>query len=202
MSAGTSSKNNRTLGIALGFVVAGMVAMAFAAVPLYELFCRVTGYGGTTQIAGAAPDVISEREITIRFDANTAPGLAWDFGPEEKSMPIRVGESGLAFYKAANIGDAVSTGVATFNVTPLRAGKYFNKVACFCFNEQALDPGEEMLMGVSFFVDPAMLDDRDMDTIETITLSYTFFAAPGEEETAAQSESGTLGQSARLSSER
>lgn len=180
---------NARVAISLAAVVCGMVGLAFASVPLYELFCRVTGFGGTTQVADAVPEMISERRITVRFNADVSPKLPWDFRPEETSVELRVGEPGLAFYVATNEAARPTTGTANFNVTPDKAGIYFSKVQCFCFEEQELKPGESMRMGVSFFVDPALLDDPGMADVETITLSYTFFRdlddlASEEEETA------------------
>ena len=183
-----NAANART-AISLAAVVCGMVGLAFASVPLYELFCRVTGFGGTTQVADSAPEMISDRRITVRFNADVSPKLPWDFKPEETSVELRVGEPGLAFYVATNEAARPTTGTANFNVTPDKAGIYFSKVQCFCFEEQELKPGESMRMGVSFFVDPALLDDPGMADVETITLSYTFFRdlddlASEEEETA------------------
>ena len=183
-----NAANTRT-AISLAAVVCGMVGLAFASVPLYELFCRVTGFGGTTQVAEAAPETISERRITVRFNADVSPKLPWNFKPEETSVELRIGEPGLAFYVATNKAARPTTGTANFNVTPDKAGIYFSKVQCFCFEEQELKPGESMRMGVSFFVDPALLEDPGMADVETITLSYTFFRdlddlAREEEETA------------------
>lgn len=174
-------QKNARIALVLAAVACGMVAMAFAAVPLYRLFCQLTGYGGTTQVATSAPETVSDREIVVRLDANVHPGLPWAFQPEVRSVTLKVGQQGLVFYQAHNLATYATAGVATFNVTPLQAGQYFNKVQCFCFNEQWLDPDAKVDMGVSFFVDPAMLADPDMDSVHTITLSYTFFAAPDEE---------------------
>lgn len=173
---GGRRERNARIALILGGVVCAMIALAFAAVPLYRLFCQVTGYGGTTQVAESLPETSAERVITVRFDATVHPGLPWSFQPEERQIALHVGESGLVFYKAKNLADHLTAGTATFNVTPLKAGQYFNKVACFCFDEQQLKAGEEIDMGVSFFVDPAILDDRNLDDVTTITLSYTFFA--------------------------
>ena len=170
----TGGRNLRT-GLALSLVVVGMVGLSFAAVPLYRLFCQVTGYGGTTQVAEAVPERAGERNFTVRFDANVDSRLAWAFAPLQRAVEVRVGEQALIFYKARNLTDKTLFGTATFNVTPLKAGQYFNKVQCFCFTEQRLEPGEEVDMAVSFYVDPAVSEDIDMDEVETITLSYTFF---------------------------
>ena len=160
----------------LGGVVCGMVGLAFAAVPLYRLFCQVTGFGGTTQVAEAAPVEIGERVVTIRFNADTARDLPWYFKPEQRKMKVRVGEMAMAVYNAENRSDRALVGSSTFNVTPVKAGVYFNKIECFCFEEQLLAPGERADFPVSFFVDPEIVEDRRLDDVTTITLSYTFFA--------------------------
>ncbi len=152
-----------------------MVGVSFAAVPLYELFCQVTGYGGTTQRAEQYSDVILDRTITVRFDANTSGALDWDFKPVQRSVELRIGETGQASYRAVATGKRPSMGQATFNVTPQAAGAYFNKIDCFCFVETELQPGESMDMPVVFFVDPAIVDAPETMNINTITLSYTFF---------------------------
>jgi cytochrome c oxidase assembly protein subunit 11 len=172
----------RFTALALTGVVAGMGGAAFAAVPAYRLFCQVTGFGGTTQRAEAVPTVVSDRIITIQFDANTDRDLPWRFRPKQRQVSVRVGEEGLAFYRAENLSDEIVMGQAGFNVTPLKVGKYFNKVQCFCFNEQVLQPGQAVDMPVTFFVDPAILEDRDLDDVHNITLSYTFFRQEMSEE--------------------
>lgn len=155
--------------------VAGMVGMAFAAVPLYRLFCQITGLAGTTQRADAAPDAAIDRDVSVRFDANVGNGLGWGFRPLTRSVEIKVGAMGEAVFVAENRTDRPTTGTAVFNVTPLVVGAYFNKIACFCFDEQTLQPGERIEMPVTFFIDPAIADDPDLDYIRTITLSYTFY---------------------------
>ncbi|HET7716707.1 MAG TPA: cytochrome c oxidase assembly protein [Bauldia sp.] len=155
--------------------VAGMVGMAFAAVPLYRLFCQITGLAGTTQQADSAPETVIERLVDVRFDANVGNGLGWGFRPMTRSVEIKVGEVGEAVFLAENRGGRPTTGTAVFNVTPLEVGAYFNKIACFCFEEQTLQPGERVEMPVTFFVDPAIADDPDLDHVRTITLSYTFY---------------------------
>lgn len=169
-------KNNRMAMIVIG-VVFVMVALSFASVPLYNIFCRVTGWSGTTQVSDALPseDEILDREMKIRFDANTASDLPWYFKPEEAQVTVKVGARGFINYIAENEGDMPVAGTAVFNVTPLKAGKYFQKVQCFCFNEQILDPRERVNMPVLFYVDPAIADDRNMDDVKVITLSYSFF---------------------------
>jgi cytochrome c oxidase assembly protein subunit 11 len=169
-----AGRNNR-LAMVLAAVVCGMVALAFASVPLYRLFCQVTGFGGTTQVAEAPAGEIGERVIAVRFNADVNPRLPWEFRPEQREIKLRVGEQALAFYRAKNTTAQATVGTATFNVTPAKAGPYFNKVACFCFDEQRLEAGEEVDMGVSFFVDPAIVEDPNLDDVRTITLSYTFF---------------------------
>jgi cytochrome c oxidase assembly protein subunit 11 len=156
-------------------LIALMLGLTAAAVPLYRLFCQVTGYGGTTQVAEALPAAISEQIIKVRFNADVDPDLPWRFEPAQREVEVRLGEQHLAYYRASNRSDRPITGQATFNVTPDKAGAYFDKIACFCFTEQVLQPGEEVDMPVSFFVDPAILDDLNAREVKTITLSYTFF---------------------------
>ena len=173
-------KNARTGLTVLGIVVM-MVGVSFAAVPLYDLFCRVTGFGGTTQTSAALPDRIVDRVVTVRFDANTGRNMPWDFKPEMREIQVRLGEKGITSYNAHNRLSKTTTGTALYNVTPAKAGIYFNKIQCFCFAEQALAPGESMDMPVLFYVDPAMADDPDMADVTTITLSYTFYEASSKE---------------------
>ncbi len=176
-----AQRNQATL-LSLVLLVGCMVGLAFASVPLYRLFCQVTGYGGTTQTAQAVPDAPAERVITVRFNADTNPDLPWSFKPGDVAVDLRVGEEGLTFYRAVNQGPISTVGTATYNVTPQKAGIYFNKLECFCFTEQLLRPGEAMDMPVSFFVDPAIMDDPNLDDVSTITLSYTFFPAKLEQD--------------------
>jgi cytochrome c oxidase assembly protein subunit 11 len=163
-----------TAGIAAA-VVLGMTGMAFAAVPLYQAFCKLTGYGGTTQEAIAAPDQVLERRIEIRFDANIAPDLPVEFAPKQISETLRIGETGLAFYRIRNLSDQPIVARATYNVTPHVAGQYFAKLECFCFQDQTIAAGAEADLPVVFFVDPELVDDPDTREIQTLTLSYTFF---------------------------
>lgn len=158
-----------------------MVGLAFASVPLYNLFCRVTGYGGTTQRATQAPAEILEREITVRFNADTSPNLPWTFKPGQHEITLKIGQQGLVSYLAENKLDIPTTGTAVYNVTPAKAGQYFHKIECFCFAEQTLTPGQSMHMPVLFYLDPAMDKDRNMDDVKNVTLSYTFFPAGTEE---------------------
>ena len=153
----------------------GMAGLAWAAVPLYDMFCRVTGFAGTTQVAESGSDVVLDRTVTIRFDGSTARGMPWEFKPVTKPVKIRIGETALAFYEAYNPTDRVIAGTASFNVTPFSVGGYFTKIDCFCFTEQVLHPGERVTMPVTFYVDPEMVDDPESRGVTTITLSYTFF---------------------------
>ncbi|WDZ77452.1 cytochrome c oxidase assembly protein [Ensifer adhaerens] len=166
--------NRVVVGTCLAFV-AGMVGMAYAAVPLYDMFCRVTGYNGTTQRVEQASDVILDEKVKVTFDANTSGGLPWEFKPVQRDIDIRIGETVQVMYRAKNLSSKPTTGQATFNVTPMQAGAYFNKVQCFCFTETTLQPGEEMEMPVVFFVDPDIVKAVETKDIKTLTLSYTFY---------------------------
>ncbi len=179
------SRNARTAAV-LSAVVVGMIGLSFASVPLYRIFCQVTGFGGTTQVAEALPDApASARVIEVRFNADVDPDLPWSFQPVQRSVSLRVGEPGLAYFRARNLGDRAFVGSATFNVTPLKTGEYFTKVQCFCFEEQRLEPGEDVDMPVSFYIDPEILEDRNVDEVKTITLSYTFYRQRDDEPEAA-----------------
>jgi len=167
-----------------------MLALAYAAVPLYQIFCQVTGYGGTVQRAEEASERIVDRKITVRFDANVARGMAWEFEPVTRSLELRLGENALADYQAFNPTSEPVSGTATFNVSPAAAGRYFNKIECFCFTEQLLGPGESAKMPVSFFVDPELENDPDTRKIQEITLSYTFFRIENADGVAAASDGG------------
>lgn len=175
----TPRRHTRTLVPLIG-VIAGMAAMAWAAVPLYDLFCRVTGFGGTPLVAEAGADRVLDQTVRVRFDASTAAGLPWDFRPEKTTRTVHIGETALAFYEATNTTDRPITGTATFNVTPPSVGGYFVKIDCFCFQEQTLAPGETVMMPVTFFVDPAIVEDGEARVVDTITLSYTFFEKPAD----------------------
>lgn len=166
--------------MALGLVVA-MGGMAYAAVPLYEVFCQVTGYAGTPQRADAGSTQILDRSIKVRFNADKERDLPWSFQPVQKEVSIQVGENTLAFFRAKNESDETVTGTATYNVTPATAGLYFTKVECFCFTEQVLMPGQQVDMPVSFYIDPDIATDANMDHIRTVTLSYTFYRQPSPE---------------------
>jgi len=168
-------RNGRTAALA-GLLVVLMVGLAYASVPLYRLFCQVTGFAGTTQRAAEAdvPGAVG-RMISVRFDANVSPALGWEFRPVETHRRIAIGARNIALFSARNRSDRPLTGTATFNVTPSQAGQYFTKIQCFCFTEQTLQPGQEVRMPVVFFVDPRLLDDPDARDISEITLSYTFY---------------------------
>jgi cytochrome c oxidase assembly protein subunit 11 len=170
-----STQSNNRIAFRLVGLVLVMGALAWAAVPFYDWFCRVTGYAGTTNVAKADSDLILDEMVTVRFDANVAKGMAWKFKPVQREMTLRIGETGLAFYEAYNPTDRVIAGTASYNVTPDVAGYYFDKIQCFCFTEQVLQPGERMEMPVSFYVDPDLVKDRDAGRIRYITLSYTFY---------------------------
>jgi len=163
------------VAFACGVTVAAMVGASYAAVPFYNWFCRVTGYGGTPQIATAAPTEVVDRLVTVRFDSNVAPGLPWRFEPEQNSIRVKLGEVATVHYRVINEAARPITAQAAYNVTPLLVGSYFQKINCFCFTEQRLKPGETREMAVVFYVDPAMLKDADGAGVDTITLSYTFY---------------------------
>ena len=188
MSAVTlEDRNKRTMLIAFGAALA-MLGMGYAAVPLYNLFCSVTGFGGTTQVASESDAALAERlaasaggkTYSIRFDANTSRNMPWEFKPVQVTDTVAIGQRDMAFYTARNDSSVPITGTATFNVEPEQAGRYFNKIQCFCFTEQTLLPGEEIRMPVLYYVDPAALDDPNMEGVEQITLSYTFHRAAQE----------------------
>ncbi|MBS3962243.1 MAG: cytochrome c oxidase assembly protein [Sandarakinorhabdus sp.] len=168
-------------GLMAAAIAVGMVGLAYASVPLYRIFCQVTGFGGTTQKsdAAAAPteeqiQALAGRTIRVRFDGNVR-NLPWQFAPSSKTVEVKIGQQNLAYYRATSTSAVATTGTATFNVSPANAGRYFNKIQCFCFNEQTLAPGQSVEMPVVWFVDPAILDDPDARNIDEITLSYTFF---------------------------
>jgi cytochrome c oxidase assembly protein subunit 11 len=182
---------HRTVALALVGLVAVMTGLSFAAVPLYRMFCQVTGYGGTPQRAEAAPERGLDRVIRVRFDANIDRALPWSFTPVERVIEVKIGETALAFFKAANTSNAPVTGTAVFNVVPERAARYFNKIECFCFKEQTLAPGASIEMPVTFFIDPKLVDDEDTRNISEITLSYTFYRAGEDAGLAASDKSGS-----------
>jgi cytochrome c oxidase assembly protein subunit 11 len=171
---------NRRLFLALIGLTAGMAGLAYASVPLYRLFCQVTGYGGTPRQAAVAPGAVYDRKITVTFTGDVAGGLGWRFQPEQRNLTLKVGENKLAFYVAQNLEAAPVTGRAAFNVSPEVFGQYFTKIDCFCFKEQTLRPGERVEMPVSFYIDPAILDDPILSGINNVTLSYTFFRSDSQ----------------------
>jgi cytochrome c oxidase assembly protein subunit 11 len=181
---------NVQTGLKAGSLALAMLGLGFASVPLYRIFCQVTGFGGTTMVASENEALLASqiaqssgtRSISIRFDGSTARDMPWTFRPAQVTEKVQIGERDLAFYTARNDSDRPITGVASFNVAPAYAGKYFHKVQCFCFTEQTLQPGEEVRMPVLFFVDPAILQDENAKDVEQITLSYTFHEAlePGK----------------------
>jgi cytochrome c oxidase assembly protein subunit 11 len=174
-------RRTRIIAVALGGVVAGMIGLSFASVPLYRMFCQATGYDGTPKTQGVVrPTAVADERVTVRFDANVNSSLPWRFRPEKREVRLRLGEETLVHFTAVNLSDQPVTGTATFNVVPEKAAAYFNKLECFCFAEQTLAPGEEVAMPVVFFVDPALAEDATARDVTTITLSYTFFRAAGD----------------------
>ena len=171
-------KKNLSLAINLMLIVLGMLCLTAASVPLYRLFCSVTGYGGTTQEGSHAPAHALNRDITVSFNADTDPALPWQFKPGQPSIKTKVGQQTLTHFTAHNNSSHPITGRAVYNVTPFQAGLYFVKIECFCFKEQTLAPGQSVDMPVLFYVDPSMADDSEMNDVQTITLSYTFFPSP------------------------
>lgn len=181
------ARSNTRIAVVCVSVVLGMVGMAYASVPLYRLFCQVTGYGGTTQTAISADGIkMIDRDVTVRFDANVDRKLPWEFKPVQRSVTIKMGEQKQIAFLAKNTSGKTMTGMATFNVTPQSAGIFFNKIECFCFTETTLKPGESLEMPVVFFVDPDMATERETRNIDEITLSYTFYERePAEKPVAA-----------------
>ncbi|MCR6630601.1 MAG: cytochrome c oxidase assembly protein [Magnetospirillum sp.] len=176
---GLDGRNRMVVLVSLAALLA-MIGLVVASVPLYRLFCKITGYGGTTRTSVVAPGA-TDRQVTVRFDASVAKGLPWRFKPDQREMKVALGEQVLATYSATNTGSQPIVGTATFNVTPDKAGRYFNKIACFCFSEQRLEPGQSVDMPVTFYVDPALADDPYANEVTTITLSYTFFPKAAED---------------------
>jgi cytochrome c oxidase assembly protein subunit 11 len=169
------STRDHVVGLSLAGLVAVMVGLSFAAVPLYRLYCQATGYGGVPQRAEQAPGEVLERTIRIRFDGNVAPGLPWSFAPVQQTMDVKIGETALAFFNATNTAATPITGRAAFNVAPDLAGRYFTKIQCFCFTEQTLAAGASIEMPVTFFVDPKIVENEDTKNMSEITLSYAFY---------------------------
>jgi cytochrome c oxidase assembly protein subunit 11 len=181
--------NNRTFGITLATLAIAMVGVSFAAIPLYRVFCSVTGYAGTPQIGPQAATGATRQIMTVRFNANVNPNLPWDFAPQQDAVRVPLGQDQLAYYTASNLAGTPVTGIALYNVTPDTVGKYFHKTACFCFNQQTLAAGQRMQFPLSFWVDPAIANDPNTADIHTITLSYTFFRTLDDAE-----KSGALAQ--------
>lgn len=167
--------SNRVTGVVVAAIVVGMVGMSFAAIPLYRAFCQATGYGGTPKIGLAAAPGGNGQTIRVRFDANIDPGLPWTFRPDQRDMTVTLGEDHLAAYRAHNNANRPMTGVALYNVTPEKVGKYFHKTACFCFNQQVLEPGQDMSFPLSFWIDPEIARDPNTANVHDIVLSYTFY---------------------------
>jgi len=170
-----ASRRDLLVAFACGGFVAVMIGVSFAAVPLYSWFCRTTGFGGTTQVAKTAPTQTSSRTVTVRFDSNIAAGLPWSFEPERRTIEVRLGEVATVYYKVTNEAARVTVGQAGYNVSPPTVGIYFEKINCFCFTTQTMKPGETRDMAVVFYVDPKLAKDSDQDSLNTITLSYTFY---------------------------
>lgn len=168
-------QDHRSTLIILSSLAFGMLALAFASSALFRMFCEKTGHGGTTQVAKALPNRIANRVLTIRFNADTQPELPWEFKPLQKHVKVKAGEVGLAYYHGKNLSPNLTVGMATYNVTPHKAGIYFNKVECFCFLEQHLEGNQETDFPVQFFIDPEIVNDPNLAEVDTITLSYTFF---------------------------
>jgi cytochrome c oxidase assembly protein subunit 11 len=188
MSRNAKARANARLASVFAGIVVGMVGLSYASVPLYRMFCQVTGYGGTTQRAEHAPEEVGQRVVTVSFNADIAgTNLPWTFAPEQRDVKVHVGEEKLIFYRAVNRGTTPVTGQATFNVTPAKAGIYFQKIQCFCFSEQTLQAGETADMPVSFFVDPEIAKDPNTRDVRNITLSYTFFRAKHDADKVARS---------------
>lgn len=173
-TASAHDAKNRRVAIRCASIALGMLGLAFASVPLYAMFCAATGYGGTTQRVTKGSDVVLDRTITVMFDSNVNGQLPWVFEPVQRTIDVKLGETALAFYRATNTSKHAVTGRAVYNVAPESAGIHFNKIACFCFTEQTLQPGESVEMPVTFFVDPGLVNDKDARAIKTIVLSYTF----------------------------
>ena len=178
-------------------VVLGMTGLSFAAVPLYDMFCKATGFGGTPKVGTAGAGRILDRTITVRFDANVAPGLGWRFTPENPDIKLRVGETQTVFYKITNRSDRASTGIATYNVTPEKSAAFFVKIQCFCFTEHTLQPGESLEAPVVFYIDPEIADNRELNGINSLTLSYTYFPSKAGQPVAESKTGAGAGDAAK-----
>lgn len=186
----TKQKRNRNVAIACTVFFSSMIGVAYAAVPLYEMFCQITGYGGTTQRVEQYSQTVLDQEITVRFDANVSGGLPWQFEPVQRSTRLKIGETTQVSYRATNVANRPAMGRASFNVSPHLAGAYFMKVECFCFTDTELQPGESMDMPVVFYVDPEIVNVPELKDVKTITLSYTFFPTAEPSSVAAKSGGG------------
>jgi len=171
------SKKNKKTAITVIMIVVGMFCLAYASFPLYSVFCKATGYGGTPKIANQGASALGKQVYTVRFNTDVAPDVPWEFAPVVQSVHIKSGENKLVYFYAINKSNKSITGRAEYNITPQQAGYYFNKIQCFCFTNQTLKAGEKVMMPVTFFIDPAIEKDEDLRQVETITLSYTFFQA-------------------------
>lgn len=167
-------KNSQTALNVLAIVV-GMFGLAYASVPLYDIFCKVTGFGGTTQQSEVTPDKVYERQIKVLFNTDVSPDLSWEFRHLQDNVTVKVGEDKLVFFEAVNTGDKPAVGMATYNVTPNKMGLYFVKLKCFCFEQQVIKPGQKVSFPVSFFIDPEIMNDKNLDEVKEVVLSYTFF---------------------------
>jgi cytochrome c oxidase assembly protein subunit 11 len=177
--APNSSRTMRRTALACAGLALGMIGLAYASVPLYDLFCKVTGFDGTPIVRASNGSSVLGRTISVRFDANVSPGLPWRFAPETPEVKVKLGETTTVTYKVTNTGSRASTGIATYNVQPDLAGAYFSKLECFCFTEQTLQPGETLESAVVFYVDPRLAEDADVKDLHSITLSYTYFPSRG-----------------------
>lgn len=182
----TAQRSDKKVALMCVGGVLTMACMAYAAVPLYQMFCQVTGLGGTTQKAEKPSDVMLNRTIIVRFDSNVSPKLGWSFEPVQRTVEAHIGENMLVFYRATNTSDRKVTGTATFNVAPDAAGLFFSKIECFCFQEQTLEPGQSIEMPVSFYVDPGLVTDPEASRLKQITLSYTFYPVEGAKAAASE----------------
>jgi cytochrome c oxidase assembly protein subunit 11 len=186
-------RRHRAIAAWCAVLVVVMVGAAYAAVPLYRLFCQVTGFDGTPRIATKAPDTVLDQTVTVRFDGNVAPGLPWRFGPKQTTMTVKIGENAMAYYYATNTSDRPVKGTATYNILPEVAAAYFNKIQCFCFTEQVLQPGETAQFPVSFFIDPQIVGDKDARHVTQVTVSYTFHPMEAPKPGVAEKHAGDAG---------
>ena len=187
-------RRHGTVALICGVIVLGMVGLSFASVPLYRLYCQVTGYQGTTQRAEKASDTVLDRTVKVHFDANVAADLPWTFEPVQSAIDVKIGENQLAFFRATNNSNHATTGAAVFNVAPDQVGTHFNKVQCFCFTEQRLEAGQTVDMAVSFFIDPSFVTDEETKNLSELTLSYSFYPVTGPKKADGQASAGSAGR--------